>query len=180
MHRILTYGVGGAVLAIFLLLLFGYIKIRAANRRLSISNVALEKALKAKTEFLATTSHEIRTPLNGILGMTQVILHDPAVAGPLRERIQVVHGAGETMKVLVDDILDVAKMETGQIIIDRAEMDLRTVLSDAIRLWSGQARGKGLALDLDLADCPPRIVEDETRLRQILFNLLSNAIKFTV
>jgi len=179
MHQILTYGIGGTALVIFLLLLAGYIRNRAANRRLSSANTALEKALKAKTEFLATTSHEIRTPLNGILGMTQVILHDPAVAGQLRERIQVVHGAGETMKVLVDDILDVAKMETGQIVIDRVEMDLRHVLADAVRLWSGQARSKGLELELDVADCPARILEDETRLRQILFNLLSNAIKFT-
>jgi signal transduction histidine kinase len=181
LHTILTYGVAGTAAIIFVLLLVGFLKIRAANRRLSSSNVALEKALKAKTEFLATTSHEIRTPLNGILGMTQVILHDPAVDGVLRERIQVVHGAGETMKVLVDDILDVAKMETGQIVIDRAEMDLRHVLTAAVRLWSGQARAKGLELelDLDIGQCPPRIVEDETRLRQILFNLLSNAIKFT-
>jgi signal transduction histidine kinase/CheY-like chemotaxis protein len=179
MHLIVTYGIGGASLVIFLLLLIGYIRNRAANLRLSKANAALEKALKAKTEFLATTSHEIRTPLNGILGMTQVILHDPAVAGQLRERIQVVHGAGETMKVLVDDILDVAKMETGQIVIDRTEMELRHVLTDAVRLWDGQARAKGLALELDMAGCPGRILEDETRLRQILFNLLSNAIKFT-
>jgi signal transduction histidine kinase/ActR/RegA family two-component response regulator len=179
LHTIVAFGVGGSAAVIFVLLLFGYFKIRAANTRLSASNIALEKALKAKTEFLATTSHEIRTPLNGILGMTQVILHDPAVTGPLRDRIQLVHGSGETMKVLVDDLLDVAKMETGQVVIDRADMDLRRVLGEVTQLWSGQAIGKGLRIDLELGDAPARIVEDETRLRQILFNLLSNAIKFT-
>jgi signal transduction histidine kinase/CheY-like chemotaxis protein len=186
LHTIVALGVAGSAAVIFVLLLFGYFKIRrsrdevrAANTSLSASNIALEKALKAKTEFLATTSHEIRTPLNGILGMTQVILHDPAVTGPLRDRIQLVHGSGETMKVLVDDLLDVAKMETGQVVIDRADMDLRRVLGEVTQLWSGQAIGKGLRIDLDLGDAPARIVEDETRLRQILFNLLSNAIKFT-
>jgi signal transduction histidine kinase len=186
LHTIVAAGVAGSALVILTLLLYGYIRIRrsrdevkAANTSLSASNIALEKALKAKTEFLATTSHEIRTPLNGILGMTQVILHDPAIDGTLRDRIELVHGSGETMKVLVDDLLDVAKMETGQVVIDRADMDLRRVLGDVTRLWSGQAIGKGLRLHLELGDAPARIVEDETRLRQILFNLLSNAIKFT-
>jgi signal transduction histidine kinase len=186
LHTIVAFATGGSALVIFALLLFGFFKIRrsrdevkAANASLSASNVALEKALRAKTEFLATTSHEIRTPLNGILGMTQVILHDPAITGTLRDRLQLVHGAGETMKVLVNDLLDVAKMETGQVVIDRADMDLRRVLGDITQLWSGQAIGKGLRLDLELGDVPSRIAEDETRLRQILFNLLSNAIKFT-
>ncbi len=186
LHQIVTIGLGSAALVIFGLLSFGYFSIRrsrnqvrAANRNLSSANVMLEKALKAKTEFLATTSHEIRTPLNGILGMTQVILHDSAIDGPLRERLQVVQGAGETMKALVDDLLDVAKMETGKLAIHRDEMDLRRLLEDVVRLWSGQARGKNVGLELDLDDAPRRIVEDETRLRQILFNLLSNAIKFT-
>ncbi len=182
LHQLLT----AAFVAAFALLLFLYFSIRRsrnevriANRNLSTSNTQLEKALKAKTEFLATTSHEIRTPLNGILGMTQVILHDPAVGGMLRERMQVVHGAGETMKALVDDLLDVAKMETGRLAIHRDTMSLRPLLEDIVRLWSGQARTKGVALELELADAPARIIEDETRLRQILFNLVSNAIKFT-
>ena len=186
LHRIVLIVAGSAALLIFGLLSFGYFSIRrsrnetrAANRNLSTANTQLEKALKAKTEFLATTSHEIRTPLNGILGMTQVILHDPAIEGPLRERLQVVQGAGETMKALVDDLLDVAKMETGKLAIHRDEMDLRHLLEDVVRLWSGQARGKNVGLELGLGEAPRRIVEDETRLRQILFNLLSNAIKFT-
>ncbi|MDB5683181.1 MAG: tetratricopeptide repeat protein, partial [Sphingomonas bacterium] len=181
-----TLGLASAVMVIFALLSFGYIKIRrsrnevrAANLDLSGANRALEKALKAKTDFLATTSHEIRTPLNGILGMTQVILHDPTITGAMRERLQVVHGAGETMKALVDDILDVAKMETGHLVIDRAEFDLKQVLHDSARLWTGPARAKGVEFELDVEDCPARIVEDETRLRQILFNLMSNAVKFT-
>ena len=167
-------------------LLFGFLAVRrsrdavaAANDSLHGVNSALEKALKAKTEFLATTSHEIRTPLNGILGMTQVLLADRTVEASLRERIEVVHGAGETMKALVDDILDVAKMESGELTVASEPCDFASILDDAARLWSGQAQAKGLELVLDMADAPRRIVSDGPRVRQIVFNLMSNALKFT-
>lgn len=154
-------------------------QVRAANATLSTTNVALEKALAAKTEFLATTSHEIRTPLNGILGMTQVILAGRALDPTLRGRIELVHGAGETMKALVDDILDVAKMETGELHIQTGEMDLKRLLEDAVTVWTGQAETKRIGIEFDLEHCPGKIIADEVRLRQIIFNLMSNAIKFT-
>ena len=168
------------------LLLIGFLSIRrsrnqvrAANTTLSTTNVALEKALAAKTEFLATTSHEIRTPLNGILGMTQVILAGRQLDPTLRGRIELVHGAGETMKALVDDILDVAKMETGELRIQTGEMDLKRLLEDAGTVWTGQAETKRIGIEFDLEHCPAKIIADEVRLRQIIFNLMSNAIKFT-
>ena len=155
-------------------------RVRAANDGLAVTNDALGKALAAKTEFLATTSHEIRTPLNGILGMTQVMLADEGVTGPVRDRLNVVHGAGLTMRALVDDILDVAKMETGNLGLECAPFDLPACLHEAAAIWAEQARGKGLSFDIDLTDCPPFVEGDAARVRQILFNLLSNAIKFTV
>jgi signal transduction histidine kinase len=168
------------------LLLIGFLSIRrsrnqvrAANATLRTTNVALEKALAAKTEFLATTSHEIRTPLNGILGMTQVILAGRSIDPTLRSRIELVHGAGETMKALVDDILDVAKMETGELRIQTTEMDLKRLVEDAVQVWTGQAETKRIGVEFDLEHCPGRIIADEVRLRQIIFNLMSNAIKFT-
>ena len=168
------------------LLLIGFLSIRRsrnqvrdANATLRTTNVALEKALAAKTEFLATTSHEIRTPLNGILGMTQVILAGRAIDPTLRSRIELVHGAGETMKALVDDILDVAKMETGELRIQTGEMDLKRLLEDAVQVWTGQAETKRIGVEFDLEHCPGKIIADEVRLRQIIFNLMSNAIKFT-
>ncbi|PAX07196.1 ATP-binding protein [Sphingomonas lenta] len=185
-QNILFSGLLVAGAAVFGVLLFGFLAVRrsrdqvtAANNSLTEVNTELEKALKAKTEFLATTSHEIRTPLNGILGMTQVLLADRGVAKEVRERIEVVHGAGETMKALVDDILDVAKMESGELTVAREPCDLDRILHDAARLWSGQAQAKGLELVLDQADAPRRIVSDGGRLRQIVFNLMSNALKFT-
>ena len=153
--------------------------VKAAADDLAVTNAALGKALAAKTEFLATTSHEIRTPLNGILGMTQVMLADAALAPDTRERIGVVHGAGVTMRALVDDILDVAKMETGNLTVERVPFDLSTTLAEAAKLWAEQARGKGVGFALHLADCPDWIEGDPARVRQIAFNLLSNALKFT-
>jgi len=154
-------------------------QVRAANVDLEASNAALGKALAAKTEFLATTSHEIRTPLNGILGMTQVMLADRRLDPAMRDRIGVVHGAGVSMRALVDDILDVAKMETGNLTIERAPVDLAAMLRDVSRMWEDQAAAKGVAFELDVSDAPPLIESDPARLRQIAFNLLSNALKFT-
>jgi len=153
--------------------------VRAANGKLSEANFALEKALKARTEFLATTSHEIRTPLNGILGMTQVLLGGRQLDPETREQIALVHGAGETMRALVDDILDIAKMETDGVQLARVELDLPLLCRETTRLWTERARVKNIALNLQAAGAPARIVADGGRLRQILFNLMSNALKFT-
>jgi signal transduction histidine kinase/CheY-like chemotaxis protein len=153
---------------------------RAANVDLASTNVALGKALAAKTEFLATTSHEIRTPLNGILGMTQVMLADRNLDPPIRERITVVHSAGVTMCALVDDILDVAKMETGNLTIEEIPFDLAATLTDVSRMWQEQAKSRGVDFALLLGGAPGWIMGDPARLRQIVFNLLSNALKFTV
>jgi signal transduction histidine kinase/CheY-like chemotaxis protein len=153
--------------------------IRAANRKLEATNTALDKALKARTEFLATTSHEIRTPLNGILGTTQVILAQRELPDRLRERVAVIHGAGETLLALVDDILDAAKLEAGHLTISPAELDLHHLLEDAARLWSEKAASKGLTLRTSFEGAPAWIREDAMRLRQIVSNLISNAVKFT-
>jgi signal transduction histidine kinase/CheY-like chemotaxis protein len=172
-------GVAGVTLLIIAMLGFGLFTIRRSRDALAKSNTALGKALEAKTEFLATTSHEIRTPLNGILGMTQVMLADQKTDAATRERLSVVYGAGTTMRALVDDILDVAKIETGKMTIDEAPTDVRRTILDSARMWEDQARAKGLRFTLDLAEGPDWAICDATRLRQIVFNLLSNAVKFT-
>lgn len=185
-ERMLFIAIACAVAVVIALLSYGVIRlrksrdaVRAANIELGETNRALEKALAAKTEFLATTSHEIRTPLNGILGMTQVMLADSRIDGAVRDRISVVHGAGVTMKALVDDILDVAKMETGNMTVEAVPMDLKTTLRDVARMWEEQARAKGLSFALDIEESPGWIECDPSRIRQIVFNLLSNALKFT-
>jgi signal transduction histidine kinase len=185
-QRLVFIGAGVATAIVVGLLVFGVVtlrrsrdQVRAANADLAASNVALEKALAAKTEFLAATSHEIRTPLNGILGMTQVMIADPALEPRTRDRLAIVHGAGTTMRALVDDILDMAKIETGKMTIEAVAMDFRATIADAAQLWREQAAHKGLAFALELDAAPVWIMADPARLRQIAFNLLSNAVKFT-
>ncbi len=178
-QRFIFIGAGAATALIIAILAFGIVTLRRSRNRLAVTNIALGKALAAKTEFLATTSHEIRTPLNGILGMTQVMLADDRLDSATRGRLSVVHGAGVNMRALVDDILDVAKMETGRMTIEEAPFDLRTTIRDASGMWAEQAREKGLSFDISLEEGPEWIVGDTTRLRQIVFNLLSNAVKFT-
>lgn len=185
-QRALFLSLGVATLVVILLLSVGLFtirrsrnQVRAANTVLAATNAALEKALRAKTEFLATTSHEIRTPLNGILGMTEVMLADRALAGDVRDRLEVVQGAGLTMRALVDDILDVAKIESGNLVVDPVPMDFRALAEEVARLWVDPATAKGLAFTVALDGAPGWIVSDPGRLRQLLFNLLSNALKFT-
>jgi signal transduction histidine kinase len=153
---------------------------RAANRELETTNLALDHALKAKSEFLATTSHEIRTPLNGILGMTQVLLRRRGVEPAVVEQVRLIDSAGNMMKAIVDDILDMSQIERGEVQVERSRVDLPALVRDTAGLWQASAAEKGLALTLDLAEAPALIAEDERKLRQILFNLLSNAVKFTL
>lgn len=176
--------IAGAIVMALVMIAFFSIRrsrneVRAANEVLTQVNVDLEKALKAKTDFLAMTSHEIRTPLNGILGMTQVMLANRHLEPGTRDQVQLVQGAGETMKALVDDILDVAKMETGEVAVQIEPAPLRSILEDAVNLWRSEALAKALALEADLAAAPELMETDGGRVRQIVFNLLSNAIKFT-
>lgn len=155
-------------------------EVRDANIVLTDVNGRLESALRAKTDFLAMTSHEIRTPLNGIMGMTQIILADDTIDKSTRERVSLVLGAGQTMQALVDDLLDTAKMEGGEITVNRQACDVGKILTESFHLWQGEAQLKGIELTLDASAVPPVSYTDGGRLRQVIFNLLANAIKFTL
>lgn len=185
-QQFIFLGLGLVALIIGALLTFSLLvirrsrnEVRAANVDLEATNSKLHRALAAKTEFLATTSHEIRTPLNGILGMTQVMLADSALAGDVRDRLEVVQSAGVTMKALVDDILDVAKMESGNLTIEAVPVALPALLRDVARLWEAPARERGLRFTTAIEGLPEWVSADPARVRQIVFNLLSNAMKFT-
>jgi len=175
---------GTAALLVIVLVAFFWIRrsrnqVRAANRSLATTNVALDEALQAKSAFLATTSHEIRTPLNGILGMTQVLLGRKALDQGVRDQVRLIDSAGNTMKAIVDDILDMSQIERGKVHVERTAVDLPALMQDVGGLWRAAAEAKGLGFEVDLSAAPERIEEDERKLRQIGFNLLSNAVKFT-
>jgi signal transduction histidine kinase len=153
--------------------------IAKVNDELNETNVKLEKANKAKSEFLASTSHEIRTPLNGILGMSQVLLQDNSLDESALEKLRVVHSAGNSMKAIVDDLLDVAKIETGAVMVSTSKTDIRSMLEDVCLMFDDTASEKSIGFETDISECPETGVTDGQRLRQIVFNVLSNAIKFT-
>ncbi|MEL7196834.1 MAG: ATP-binding protein [Pseudomonadota bacterium] len=154
-------------------------EVREANDELTVVNADLEHALKAKTDFLAMTSHEIRTPLNGILGTAQVLVASQSIDEDNLKRAKLIQSAGQTMKALVDDLLDVAKMESGEVSVELAPTSLNAILREAGSLWGDKLAEKGLDFFEDVGELPATVETDGGRLRQIIFNLLSNAVKFT-
>jgi len=139
---------------------------------------AAEAANRAKSVFLANMSHELRTPLNGILGYAQIMERNPALDVP--HVAKVIRKSGEHLLTLINDILDLAKIEAGKMELDLAELPLQTFVRDLLDIAGVRAAQKGLELVCDLdPGLPLWLRADEKRLRQILLNLLSNAIKFT-
>ena len=140
---------------------------------------AAQAASVQKSQFLANMSHEIRTPLNGVLAMTQVMAQD-ALSPQQQDRLNVVRRSGEALLTVLNDVLDVAKIESGKLELEPIDIDLEAVVRDAVEGFQLLAEAKGLAFDLNIA---PQAVgprrADPLRLRQIIANLLSNAVKFT-
>lgn len=176
----------GSLVALSLLAALLVLAIRSRNRarrdsaELAVANTQLQRALAAKAEFLASTSHELRTPLNGILGMTQIMLTDHGLSPTLRSQIDLVHDAGTTMRALVDDILDVAKIEHGGFAIAPRATDVVALTARVIRLFEAQSLARGIELRLEAGDFPAgQLLIDPDRMTQILFNLVGNALKFT-
>jgi len=153
--------------------------IREREQALELSRAKAEAANRAKSEFLANMSHEIRTPLNGILGMTQVMARDVERADQ-RERLQVIRRSGEELLNILNDILDISKIEAGRFEIDEHPFDLAEVVNGACGPFATVAAEKGLAFVIDLPETGAGARwGDGHRLRQVLINLCSNAVKFT-
>ncbi|UYY57512.1 ATP-binding protein [Sphingomonas sp. S2-65] len=146
---------------------------------LEAARVRAEAAVSAKSSFLANMSHEIRTPMNGVLGFADLLLHGDL--GPEQQRhVQLIVDSGKAMMRLLNDILDLSKIEAGQMQIAPERVDLRHALRNCFKLMLPAAEQKGLRLCFDVApELPGHVHIDGLRLRQIVLNLLANAVKFT-
>jgi len=139
-----------------------------------------ERANRSKSVFLANMSHEIRTPLNAVLGFTQLLMADRRLPDETQSRLRVIHSAGNRLLGLINDVLDLAKIESGSLQVVTAPFDLLQELRDIDALYGAHARAKGLALQSELALGAPTVVEgDRNKVGQIVANLLGNAVKFT-
>ncbi len=147
---------------------------------LTTAKAAAEHANRAKSMFLANMSHEFRTPLNAILGFSQIIARDNLLPVKLRDPMNIIMKSGEHLLSLINDVLDLARIESGKTRFEPVEFDLGSLLTDLIDMLRMRAREKGLELRLDQSSSFPRFVRtDQAKLRQILINLVNNAIKFT-
>ncbi len=151
------------------------------NQQLALSNEELARATRMKDEFLANMSHELRTPLNAILGMTESL--QEAVFGPTTAKqnkaLQTIERSGSHLLELINDILDVAKIEAGQIELDCASTAIAPLCHSSLAFIKQQAYKKQLQLEIQLPPQLPDLLIDERRIRQVLINLLNNAVKFT-
>ena len=152
--------------------------LRSARQQAQAGELAADAANAAKSAFLATMSHEIRTPLNGVLGMAQAMAADK-LSAVQRERLSVVHRSGEALLAILNDVLDLSKIEAGKLELETIAFDLGELAQGAYSAFTALANKKGLSFALDLGEARGRYLGDPTRIRQILYNLISNALKFT-
>ncbi len=141
---------------------------------------AAETANRAKSEFLANMSHELRTPLNGILGYAQILKRDAALPREHKENVEVIQRSGEHLLTLINDVLDLAKIEAGKFELQLADFNLPDLLKSVTEITRVRAEQKKLAFVFEtLSPLPAFVSGDERQLRQVLLNLLANAVKFT-
>jgi two-component system sensor histidine kinase/response regulator len=154
------------------------VRLQSLNEQLVVARDRAEAASRAKSVFLANVSHEIRTPMNAIIGLTHLMQRDPRHAADADRLGKVAEAANHLLDV-INDVLDLSKIESGKLVLERNAFELAPLLARCHALVADRARAKGLALDVQSTGVPPVLVGDAMRLSQSILNLLSNAVKFT-
>jgi signal transduction histidine kinase len=158
---------------------FTLAKLAKQNAVLRAAREAADRASAAKSEFLANMSHEIRTPLNGVLGMAQALQMERLTTAQ-SDMVNIILDSGTSLLAILNDVLDLSKIEAGKLEISPSPGDILDILSKTVQLFEAQARAKDLKLEIHVAsELPSRLVFDYVRVRQCISNLLSNALKFT-
>lgn len=153
---------------------------RESEEKLQQAREAAMEANRAKSLFLSNMSHEIRTPLNAILGFSEILYRDDAMGREQREKLQIVNRSGAYLLALINDVLELAKMESGRVILQNSLFDVRRLVRDMGSLFQVRVDQKGLQLLLENAEpLPAQVLGDEGKIRRILVNLIGNALKFT-
>jgi signal transduction histidine kinase/CheY-like chemotaxis protein/purine-cytosine permease-like protein len=153
---------------------------RKTDAKLKQAMASADLANRAKSRFLSDMSHEIRTPLNSMLGYAQVLAKDPAIPPRRRDALEIIQRSGEHLSALIEDILDIARIEARKFELKRTAIDFAAFLEQLVRMFKPQAEAKGLGFRCQILDqLPCRVGGDEKRVGQILINLLGNAMKFT-
>jgi len=160
--------------------LVGLILVLACAFLLARALLAADAANRAKSAFLATMSHEIRTPMNAILGYSQLMLRDPTLGADARTNLRIVNRSGEHLLTLINDVLDISKIEAGRVELNPATFNISRLVDDLGAMFRLRAEAKPLEFEVKVHGGPyDYVVADEAKIRQVLINLLGNAIKFT-